>query len=149
MPTKHRILVGIRVRRLATFLQMYGATRCNRCCHTCGIPRFTQGKQAFLVFGRCVSKLQLRLTSRFARDVWKKQFSLSLLNWHLRFCVLFPETGEDKHFQKVEFCVSVETCEKTQLGSEGVKGPSATQERRRRIWNKQPFQVASLGYSNS
>ena len=69
--------------------------------------------------------------------------------WQCVLASLFPETGKDEHFQKVEKRVSVETCEKTQPTSDGPKGLSGTQETCRRIWNRQPFHVASLGYSNS
>ena len=69
--------------------------------------------------------------------------------WQRVLASLFPETSKDEHFQKVEKRVSVETCEKTQPTLDGVNGLSATQDSCRRIWNRQPFHVASLGYSNS
>ena len=69
--------------------------------------------------------------------------------WQCVLASLFPETGEEEHFQKVEKRVSVETCEKTIVTSDGLKGLSANQGLCRRIWNRQPFHVASLGYSYS
>ena len=69
--------------------------------------------------------------------------------WQCVLASLFPETGEDEHFQKVTKRVSLETCEKTDVSSDGVNGLSGNQGLCRRIWNRQPFHVASLGYSNS
>ena len=68
--------------------------------------------------------------------------------WQCVLASLFPETGEEEHFQKVSKRVSLETCEKTQPGPDGPNGLSANQDSCRRIWNRQPFHVASLGYSN-
>ena len=69
--------------------------------------------------------------------------------WQGVLAILFPETGEEEHFQKVPKRISLETCEKTQPATDGVNGLSGNQGICRRIWNRQPFHVASLGYSNS
>ena len=69
--------------------------------------------------------------------------------WQCVLASLFPETGEEEHFQKVSKRISLETFEKTDVSSDGVNGLSANQYSCRRIWNRQPFHVASLGYSNS
>ena len=62
---------------------------------------------------------------------------------------LIGETGDQEQFVKVEKRFPLATCEKTQLGPEGVKGLSGTQGTSRRIWFYQPFHQTSLGYSNS
>ena len=44
--------------------------------------------------------------------------------WQCVLATLFPETGEEEHFQKVETRVSVETFEKTDVTTDGVNGLS-------------------------
>ena len=72
-----------------------------------------------------------------------------MLSSPLRFVTLIGETSNQEQFFKVEKRFSLETCEKTQLDPEGVKGLSGTQGNCRRIWFYQPFRQTSLGYSNS
>ena len=79
----------------------------------------------------------------------EKVIPAAVKTWQGVLASLFPETGEEEHFQKASKRISLETCEKTQPTSDGVNGLSATQDICRRIWTRQPFHVASLGYSNS
>ena len=44
--------------------------------------------------------------------------------WQCVLASLFPEAGEEEHFQKVSKRVSLETCEKTDAGPDGVNGHS-------------------------
>ena len=46
--------------------------------------------------------------------------------WQGVLAILFPETGEEEHFQKVPKRISLETCEKTDVTPDGVNGLSET-----------------------
>ena len=49
--------------------------------------------------------------------------------WQCVLASLFPETGEEEHFQKVEKRVSVETCEKTNAEVNRLSSSAQIKER--------------------
>ena len=46
---------------------------------------------------------------------------------------MFPETGEEEHFQKVSKRISLETCEKTDVTSDGLRRAEGTQRNSRQL----------------